>query len=98
MESISGQSDRRIDWNEFLKRLRRKIERKLDSEGGLEIFRAFKLTVFDDRGRFDGVDTHAVREHFREWSDRAAVEERIPGFPENVFEVGAYRRASPCFG
>ena len=64
------------DWDEFLRRLRFRMERDFDDCNGRDILDLFTLTVFDDRGVFDHADTPAVRAHFRQWAENAFRDEQ----------------------
>ena len=53
------------DWFEFLRRLRFQMEDAFDYFNGRDVLDRFTLTVFEDCSQFDGVGTHAIRQHFQ---------------------------------
>ena len=57
---------------------RAQLERSLKFYNGLDLLDGLRITVFDDRERFDDASTLDVREHFKKWT-RTAVEEEQQG-------------------
>jgi hypothetical protein len=49
---------------------------------GEDLLESFRLAVFEDRSKFDGASTTAVREHFKQWAATAPQEEQGTG-PSN---------------
>jgi hypothetical protein len=68
--------DNDADWTEFIKRLKFHMHDTFEWVGGQDILDKFSLTIFDDREKFDGASTQAVRQHFQQWSVAAYRDEQ----------------------
>lgn len=65
------------DWEEFLRRLRARMEKVFDRCNGRDILELFALTIFEDRESLNSIDSGTVREHFLRWRAQApAVEQQ----------------------
>jgi hypothetical protein len=65
-------------WETCLRRLNTSIRRNMRFYCGLDLLanHNFKGTVIEDASQLDGVSTHVVRRHFREWRDKTFCEEQ----------------------
>lgn len=67
------------DWEECVRRIRDRASESLKYYNGLDLMQRFRPIVFDDRAKFEGASTAAVREHFRQWTATAPQEEQGTG-------------------
>ncbi|KAG9528329.1 hypothetical protein KCU93_g4480, partial [Aureobasidium melanogenum] len=64
------------DWADFMQRLRWWTKDTMEMFNGQNVLDRMTWTVFDDRERFDGADTTAIRRHFRAWVETAVQSEQ----------------------
>jgi hypothetical protein len=64
------------DWADFMRRLRWWTTDAMEMFNGQNVLDRMTWTVFDDRDRFDGADTAAIRRHFRAWTETAVQNEQ----------------------
>ena len=67
-----------VAWETLLERLNASIWRSMRYYNGLDLLEEdrFKLTLFNDASKFDGVGAPAVRQHFKAWRKHAVREEQ----------------------
>lgn len=65
-------------WEACLERMNETIRDSMRFYNALELLEpdCFKLTVFDDKSRFDGATAQVVRQHFRDWRSAAIHQEQ----------------------
>jgi len=67
------------DWEECLRRIRKWAFSSFRPGCGSDLLERLRLTVFEDRSKFDGASTAAIREHFKQWAENAPQEEQGTG-------------------
>jgi hypothetical protein len=67
------------EWDEFMARLRFRIQDWLRHCNGLDMMDKLDLTVIEDRSLLDDASTSVVREHFKKWATTAPQEEQGTG-------------------
>lgn len=85
-------------WKLMLKRLNATIRESMRFYDGMELLdpRRFRLTLFDDASKYDGMDVGNVRQHFKDWRNRAIWEEQGP--KEEIKARGGGRFPNPYCG
>ncbi|KAH0338003.1 hypothetical protein KCU81_g7867, partial [Aureobasidium melanogenum] len=67
-------------WTEFMRRLRFWATDSMEFCNGQDVLDKMTWTVFDNKERFDGVNTATIRQHFRDWAETAVRhEQQEPG-------------------
>ncbi|CAD0109395.1 unnamed protein product [Aureobasidium uvarum] len=64
------------DWTEFMRRLRYWTMDNMKFYNGQDVLDRMTWTIFDNRERFDGADVSTIRQHFRNWAEKAARAEQ----------------------
>ncbi|KAK4556918.1 hypothetical protein LTR86_005899 [Recurvomyces mirabilis] len=67
------------DWKEFLSRLQARTADTIDFWGGSDMLDSLDYKIFDDRGLFDRASTATIREHFKNWTATAPLDEQGTG-------------------
>jgi len=67
------------DWQEFVRRLRYRIEQTLKFYNGMDMMDSLSFTVIEDLSILDGASTSTVREHFKQWAATAPQQEQGTG-------------------
>ncbi|OCK74385.1 hypothetical protein K432DRAFT_310820 [Lepidopterella palustris CBS 459.81] len=75
------------EWQEFLARLRYRMEQHFEWCNGLDVLGLFTLLVIEDPEQLDGASTATVRQRFREWRETAPQLEQREG-DEDGREIG----------
>lgn len=65
-------------WQSFLERIHKSARHSMEYYHGLDLLEEerFKLTVLEDKSKFDGASVQLVREHFKEWRKKAVREDQ----------------------
>jgi len=67
------------DWQEFIRRLRYRIEQTLKFYNGMDMMDSLSFTVIEDKSILEGARTSTVREHFKQWAATAPQQEQGTG-------------------
>jgi hypothetical protein len=64
------------DWDKFMECLKHEIEGTLKLCNGLDMMVSLRITVLEDKSKFDGASDSVIREHFKHWVATAPQEEQ----------------------
>ncbi|KAG9761693.1 hypothetical protein KCU73_g2261, partial [Aureobasidium melanogenum] len=84
------------DWDLCMRHLYKEVRESMDFYNGHDLLdeECFRLTVIEDKSKFDGASTSTVRKHFQEWCAQALHREQ-----GSEAEIGSRRQKPvPWFG
>ncbi|KAG9529253.1 hypothetical protein KCU93_g3717, partial [Aureobasidium melanogenum] len=84
------------DWDLCMRHLHEEVRESMDFYNGHDLLdeECFRLTVIEDKSKFDGASTSTVRKHFQEWCAQALHREQ-----GSEAEIGSRRQKPvPWFG
>jgi hypothetical protein len=75
-------------WRQFIESLNTEIHGELKFYSGLDMMDSLRVTVFEDKSKFDRASDSVIREYFKKWAAIAPEEEQGPDAGRTLREKG----------